>query len=169
MAGTPRRRKSSPTTLNRKSAAKTAKSTSAAQAPAADPVVQELQARIAAGKIIFDFDKQRKELLGLSTGTRVTRKLQSLVLKVSDLAGQQIRISSVVRNDGGHHGRGRAFDIGNEEIARTLMPRVATNAQVAALEIDEIIFDATIAGEANRNKWNYDLGVKHNYNSVTLN
>jgi hypothetical protein len=137
---------------------------------AIDPIVQKLQDLIAAGKIIFDSDTQRKQLLGLNTGTKVTRKAQSLVLKLSELAGQTIRISSLVRvGDPGHHGSGRAVDIGNEEIAGTLLPRVATNAQVAALEIDELIFDAAIAGETDRNKWNYDRGVKHDYNPATLN
>jgi hypothetical protein len=68
----------------------------------------------------------------------------------------------------GHHGSGRAVDIGNEEIAGSLLPQVATDAQVAALKIDELIFDATVAGQSPRNKWNYDRGVKHNYDSATL-
>jgi hypothetical protein len=137
---------------------------------AADPVVQKLKDQIAAGKIVFDAanaTKLKKELLGEAAGTNATKKLQALVLKLSELASPNIRISSIVRTEG-HHGSGRAVDIGNEEIAGALLPQVATDAQVAALEIDEIIFDATVAGESDRNHWNYDQGAKHSYNSETL-
>lgn len=44
----------------------------------------------------------------------MTPALQALVLELSRLA--QIRISSLIRGSG-HHGMGRAVDIGNEEIA----------------------------------------------------
>jgi hypothetical protein len=136
-------------------------------AAASDPVVEALKAQIAAGKIIFDAARLKTQLLGLNAGTRVTRKLQSLVLELSRLASPNIRISSLVRT-AGHHGSGRAVDIGNEEIAGSLLPRVATDAQVAALGIDELIFDATVAGQSPRNKWNYDRGVKHDYSPATL-
>jgi hypothetical protein len=142
----------------------------AARAAAQGPVVEALKAQIAAGKIIFDAPNEtrlKNQLLGLNNGTRVTGKLQSLVLELSRLAARQIRISSLVRSSG-HHGSGRAVDIGNEEIAGALLPQVATDAKVAALAIDELIFDATVAGESPRNKWNYDRGVKHNFNAATL-
>jgi len=90
---------------------------------------------------------------------------QKLVLDLSNRA--TIRISSVVRSEG-HHGSGRAVDIGNEGIARTLLPAIATDATVKQLSIDELIFDATVAGKDNRNEWNYDQGKKHNYNNKTL-
>jgi hypothetical protein len=105
-------------------------------------------------------------LLGENAGTKVTASLQALVLEVSRL--RSIRISSIVRNEG-HHGRGRAFDVGNEEIAGALLPHIATDERVAELNIDELIFDATVAGQSDRNKWNYDQGRKHNFNSTTLN
>jgi hypothetical protein len=141
-----------------------------ARAVAQGPVVEALKAQIAVGRIIFDSPNEtrlKNQLLGLNTGTRVTGKLQSLVLELSRLAPRRIRISSLVRSSG-HHGSGRAVDIGNEEIAGALLPQVATDAKVAALGIDELIFDATVAGELSRNKWNYDRGVKHNYNAATL-
>jgi hypothetical protein len=169
-AATSAKRKSIAGTRTRKTSPRRSVRLGFAMALAADPVVEKLKQLIAAKKIIFDADRHRKSLLGLSTGTNATRKLQSLVLKLSELAVQQIRISSVVRTGGGsHHVTGRAVDIGNEEIADTLLPLVATDVQVAALQIDELIFDATKAGETNPNKWNYDRGVKHNYGAATLN
>jgi len=131
-------------------------------------VVDELKAQITAGRIIFDPPpgKLKNELLGENDGTQVSELLQKLVLEVSRL--QKIRISSIVRN-AGHHGEGRAFDVGNEEIAAMLLPAIATDAKVLELRIDEIIFDATIAGQSDRNHWNYDVGLKHNYDSKTLN
>lgn len=151
-----------PKAARRKKSAVTARA-----AGAQDPVVEQLTAQIAAGRIIFDAARLKNQLLGLGRGTRVTRKLQALVLQLSRLASPNIRISSLVRS-AGHHGAGRAVDIGNEEIAGSLLALVATDAQVAALEIDELIFDATVAGQSPRNKWNYDRGAKHNYNSATL-
>ena len=163
-----RKRKRVTKTAKRKRVAKTARRKRRATR-AADPVVEKLKQLIADDKIIFDADRHRKSLLGLSTGINATRKLQALVLALSELAGQQMRISSVVRAGGGsHHGPGRAVDIGNEEIARTLLPRVATDAQVAALGIDELIFDATVAGRSDPNEWNYDRGRKHDYGPATL-
>ena len=100
----------------------------------------------------------------------MTRKLQALVLTLSELAPSQIRISSLIRaGTESHHGSGRAVDIGNEEIAPALLPGLATDAKVAALGIDELIFDAALAGHADRNKWNYDQGRKHSFNTATLN
>ncbi len=133
-------------------------------------VVTDLKAQIAAGKIIFDAgeeDKLEKELLGQNTGTRVTAKLQSLVLELSKRVSSKIRVSSLVRS-GGTHGAGRAVDVGNEEIAGGLLPQVATPAEVAALNIDDIIFDAQVAGKTDRNHWNYNAGIKHNFDKPTL-
>jgi hypothetical protein len=127
----------------------------------------DLKDQITNGRITFDKDDLRKELLGENTGpTKVTEKLQRLVLEVSKL--QKIKISSIIRISG-LHGSGRAFDIGNEEIAGTLLPLIATNAKVAELNIDEIIFDAKVANPLHdRNKWNYDQGAKWNYDNATL-
>ena len=131
-------------------------------------VEDKLKEQIDAGKIIFDAGSEtrlKKELLRQNTGTKVTTKVQKLVLELSKL--KNLRISSLVRASG-HHGSGRAVDIGNEAIAGDLLPLVATDSKVAELDIDEIIFDAAVAGEANRNKWNYDQGATHSYNSATL-
>jgi hypothetical protein len=136
-------------------------------------VVDDLRAQITSGRIIFDNAtagqgaRLRRELLGQNAGTKVTPRLQALVLEVSRL--QPIRISSIIRSgSSSRHVVGRAFDVGNESVASALLPQIATNARVAALGIDEIIFDASVAGESNRNKWNYDSGHKHNFDSDTL-
>lgn len=127
--------------------------------------VEELEAHIESGQISFDPDKPNleKELLGTSSGTNATAKLQELVVKLADTA--KIRISSIIRT-GGHHATGRAVDIGNEDIAGALLPTAVT--KIAAWNIDEIIFDAGGATLVLRNKWNYDQGVKHSYNAATL-
>jgi hypothetical protein len=135
-------------------------------------VVDDLREQINTGRIIFDppagtSQRLRKELLGENSGTKVTESLQRLVLEVSRLS--KIRISDILRpGSSSHHARGRAFDVGNEEIGASLLPGIATDAKVAALNIDEIIFDARIAGQADRNKWNYDRGLRHDYSSSTL-
>jgi hypothetical protein len=129
-------------------------------------VVEKLRQQIMANRIKFDSTVLQQQLLGLNTGTRVTARLQSLVLKLSALA--VLRISSLVRAGmGSHHTEGRAVDIGNEEIAGALLPLVATDAQVAALGIDELIFDGGLLGQ-DRNKWNYDAGRKHSFGTATL-
>lgn len=129
-------------------------------------VVDELREKIDEGRIVFDAPSLRGELLGENAGTRVSPALQALVLELSLLA--QIRVSSLVRASG-HHGSGRAVDIGNEGIAATLLPQIATDARVQALGIDEIIFDASVVGEQDRNRWNYDRGQRHDYDAATLN
>lgn len=63
--------------------------------------------------------------------------------------------------EGSHHGSGRAVDIGNEGIAASLLPQVATDEKVVELEIDELILDVCVAGQSNRYVWNYDLGSEH--------
>jgi hypothetical protein len=136
---------------------------------AAGPVVDKLKANIAAGKIIFDKPALENELLGLNAGTKVTPKLQALVLKLCDMT-PVIRISSLVRPAAGsHHAEGRAVDIGNEEIAAALLPQIATAQQVGALGIDELIFDARRINPANDpNKFNFDEGKKHDFNPGTI-
>lgn len=134
-------------------------------------VVDDLKAQIAANKITFDSgsaDRLRKELLGVEPG--ITEKLQKLVLELAKVSPRSLRISSILRaTAGSHHTIGRAVDIGNEEIASYLLPLVATNAQVAALGIDEIIFDAKVAGQSDSNVWNFDRGQPHSYDRATLN
>lgn len=125
-------------------------------------VIDELRDHIAKKRIIFDRPDLEDELLG----SDVTAELQALVSHLASL--EKLRISSIVRNEG-HHGRGRAFDIGNEEIAKSLLPQIATDAEVAKWSIDELIFDAKKADSSfDRNKWNYDLGAKHAYPASTL-
>lgn len=136
-------------------------------------VVDDLREQIEAGRIIFDNAspgqgaRLRRELLGQNAGTKVTRALQTLALEVSRL--QRIRISSIIRTgSSSRHIVGRAFDVGNEEVAGALLPEIATDERVEEFGIDEIIFDARVAGESNRNRWNYDNGHRHNFDSATL-
>lgn len=136
-------------------------------------VVDDLRERIEVGRIIFDNAspgqgaRLRRELLGQNAGTKVTRALQALALEVSRL--QPIRISSIIRSgSSSRHVVGRAFDVGNEEIAGALLPEIATDERVEEFGIDEIIFDARVAGESNRNRWNYDNGHRHSYDAATL-
>jgi hypothetical protein len=49
-----------------------------------------------------------------------------------------------------------------------LLPSVATAEQVTKLAINKIIFDAGVAGQADRNIWNIDSGVPHSYDDATL-
>jgi N-acetylmuramoyl-L-alanine amidase len=127
-----------------------------------------LEQQIAAGRIIFDKAGLRDELLGRNAGLKVTTKLQTLVLRLCELT-PVIRISSLVRpGTSSHHGSGCAVDIGNEEIAAALLPALATDARIAELGIDELIFDAGRLGHADRNKWNYDRGSKHKFDIGTL-
>lgn len=125
-------------------------------------VVDDLKDQITRKRITFDKPELKDQLLGPD----VTAELQDLVHHLSTL--EKLRISSIVRQEG-HHGAGRAFDVGNEEVARTLLPQVATAAEVARWKIDEIIFDARKADAGNdRNKWNFDAGAKHAYDAATL-
>ena len=127
-----------------------------------------LEQQIAAGRIIFDNASLRDQLLGRNAGLKVTTKLQTLVLRLCELT-PFIRISSLVRpGTSSHHGSGCAVDIGNEEIAAALLPALATDARIAELGIDELIFDAGRLGHSDRNKWNYDRGSKHNFDIGTL-
>lgn len=136
-------------------------------------VVDDLRDQITSGRIIFDNAQAgqgarlRRELLGQNAGTKVTPSLQALALEVSRL--RPIRISSIIRSGvSSRHVVGRAFDVGNEEVASELLPLIATDARVAEFDIDEIIFDAGVAGQSNRNRWNYDRGIRHNYDAATL-
>ena len=139
-------------------------------------VTDDLKAQITAGVIRFDppattAERLKQELLGENTGTQVTEKLQKLVLELSRTidSGKHLRISSIIRNEG-HHGSGRAFDVGNEDIADHLLrvKQIATDPKVQNLGIDEIIFDAGGNTLAMRNQWNYDQGARHDYNTATL-
>ena len=133
-------------------------------------LVERLRAQIKAGKIIFDNPSLQSQLLRLNVGTKVTPKLQALVLKLCDLT-PVIRISSLVRSGGGSfHALGQAVDIGNQEIAGALLPQIATPQQVAALGIDELIFDARLINRDNdANKFNFNEGARFSFNAATIN
>jgi len=131
----------------------------------ANSTVSALEKHIQNGKIKFDTSSLEAELLGKNQGQKITKNLQELVLHLADTIATHIRISSLLRGSG-HHGAGRAVDIGNEEIAKDILPEIM--ALVGALSIDELIFDASVAGKADRNEWNYDKGKKHEYDTATL-
>ena len=149
-------------------------------------VEEKLETKIDEGKIIFDGPSNvsarlKSELLRENSGQKITEDLQKLVLHLSEIVGTKIRISSLVRNSVNFkpvlqkhfnmfagHPSGESVDIGNEEVAKDLLSQVANDAEVSRLKIDEIIFDAKISGEDDRNFWNYDGGEKHQYNSDTL-
>ena len=135
---------------------------------AGGPIVQKLRALIDSGAIIFDKASLKDELLGLNAGVKVTPKLQAFVVKLSGLAApRKIRISSLIRpGTGSHHTEGRAVDIGNQEIATALLPKIATDEQVRNLGIDELIFNA---GFPSPQRFNYDQGVRHEFDQTTLN
>ncbi|WP_051448260.1 phage tail tip lysozyme [Bradyrhizobium sp. WSM1417] len=128
-----------------------------------------LQQLISDGRITFDSPILREQLLGLNTGTKVTPKLQALVLRLCDLT-PHIQISSLVRSGGGSfHNIGRAVDIGNQEIAGALLPQIATQQMVTELRIDELIFDARIINPHNDpNKFNFNEGHPHPFSPGTI-
>ncbi|WP_437995660.1 hypothetical protein WMF26_31070 [Sorangium sp. So ce185] len=134
--------------------------------------VDELNALIAAGRLLFDppnGDLLRGELLGIPPARPVHARVRTLVVALcGKVPGKKIRIASLIRNDKKHHGEARAVDVGNEEIARDLLPLVATQAEVDRLHIDELIFDAALVGESNRNKFNFRGGKPHKYDDATL-
>jgi len=133
--------------------------------PARD-VTAELRAQIRAGKIRFDVPELQAELLG----TSVDRKLQELVVFLAMSVGTYIKISNILRTAGDSaHVAGRAVDIGNEDVAADLLARVARQDAVDDYHIDEIIFDAAVAGKEDRNIWNFDRGAPHAYAVATLN
>jgi len=124
-------------------------------------VVQQLESLIAANKIRFDEPRLKQELLRANSGLKISPKLQALVLKLVALVKptEHLRISSLVRASAGHHGAGRAVDIGNQEIARDFLPQFATPAKVAALGIDELIYNAGGLDAARPQKFNFNDGA----------
>jgi hypothetical protein len=138
--------------------------TAALAATTTSAAVEKLKEKIANKLITFDSADLQDQLL-----TKVTPKLQEFVVALSDISPDALKISSLIRDSGGSfHKLGRAVDIGNEMIASNLLPLVATDDKVAELGIDELIFDAAVVKEADRNKWNYDAGKKHKYDPATL-
>lgn len=136
-------------------------------------VKEQLQQQITKGKIVFDNNSAelKQQLLMENAGQLISEKLQKLVVFLADAVDTSIRISSIVRdpNTDSHHGRRRAVDIGNEEIAAKLLPKLAGTPNIALYDIDEIIFNAGGALPASINKWNYNNGKPHQYDAATLN
>lgn len=133
-------------------------------------VIDDLNQLIAAGRLTFQSEALKHELLGLPPAVPPEQKVQALVVALCRKSPTtSIQISSLRRPDSVHHAAGRAVDIGNEEIAGTLLPLVGTQEFVNANAIDELIFDATlIPGEGDSNKYNFDGGVSHDYNDATI-
>lgn len=131
----------------------------------------KLNKQIKDKKIEFDVAKLEQlenVLLRRNSGTRVVPQLQELICKLSELA--RVRIGSLVRSDDmHHHDDGWACDITNIEDARALLSSFATDVKVEKFGIGDIIFDAGVAGEADRNKWNYYKGEKYSFDDGTLN
>ncbi len=133
--------------------------------------VASLQALIDAGRLTFDVGNAellKRELLGIPPANPVNANVQRLVVAMCGATpNRALRVSSLIRNEG-HHSTGLAVDIGNEELAAELLPRIAIQTEVTRLGIDEIIFDASLAGDANRNRYNFDRGSPHAYDNATL-
>ena len=133
---------------------------------------QTLIEQINSGKIVFDNNSSelKTQLLGENAGQLITESLQKLILFLSRNTASYIRISSIVRDTEApsHHGKRRAVDIGNEEIAEEILGVISNDLQVSLHNIDEIIFDAGGATPLSRNKWNYNNGVRHEFNNATL-
>lgn len=129
----------------------------------------QLQQKIDEQKITFEAGKPRlrEQLLRTNSGPVITPKLQSLVLTLATLSPDPIQISEFPQATDDPDA-GRAVTIGNEDIAGRLLPLVANPEQVAKLDIGKIIFDASVAGQSDRNMWNYSSGTQHSYDLATL-
>ncbi|RAX37836.1 cell wall hydrolase [Rhizobium tropici] len=133
-------------------------------------VIKLLREYIAANKIRFQppKDKLRGMLLGTGPGT-ATPSLRRLVLHLAGVVDTFIEISSIVRPGGGSfHQSGQAVDIGNEDIASSLLPKVAIQSIVDQFKIDEIIFDSRKIGEKT-NRFNFNGGKPFSYDEATIN
>ncbi len=130
---------------------------------------QELDRLVSTGRIVFDDARTLRPQLSGQTSPW----LQDLVIRVAAI-GPTLRVSSVV--GGTHeptslHYAGRAFDLGNEEIAATVVPTIATNTD--SWHIDELIFDASMLNgpdgrPLDENLWNYKRGAKFSYSAGVL-
>ncbi len=135
--------------------------------------VQQLKSLINSGKIIFDNNSTqlRQQLLQEIAGQLISEKLQKLVVFLAESTDTHIRISSIVRNPNilSDHGKRTAVDIGNEEIANSLLPKLAIPSNIALFDIDEIIFNAGGALPSGPNRWNYKNGSPFNFSDGVLN
>lgn len=136
------------------------------------PLDQQLQEMIEK-TITFDPCKgelQDQLLRKNTSGTQITGKLQKLVLELSKMSSPEkpVRIRDLLLpSTDALHVAGRAVNIG-PDFAASLLPQVATDAKVKELGIEEVIFDAAVVNEGDRNKWNYGAGVKHEYDATVL-
>jgi hypothetical protein len=136
-------------------------------------IKDQLIKQINAGKISFDNNsvELRQQLLQENAGQLISEKLQKLILFMSTAIESSIRISSIVRNPDvpSDHGKRRAVDIGNEEIAAKLLPIIGAAPNVSLYDIDEIIFNAGGQLPSGPNRWNFKNGKPHHYDNATLN
>lgn len=136
-----------------------------------DEITKLLREHIANGKIRFQppKDKLRGMLLGTGNDGSATPRLRRLVLHLASVVDTFIEISSIVRPGGGSfHKTGQAVDIGNEEVAGKLLPKVAIQSVVDQFEIDEIIFDSRKIG-AKTNRFNFNEGRPFVFDDATIN
>ncbi|MES0042243.1 cell wall hydrolase [Mesorhizobium sp. M0091] len=130
-----------------------------------------LREHIANGKVRFQppKDKLRGMLLGTGNDGSATPLLRRLVLHLASVVDTFIEISSIVRPGGGSfHQTGQAVDIGNEDIAGKLLPKVAIQSVVDQFRIDEIIFDSRKVG-FKTNRFNFNGGSPHTFDDTTIN
>jgi hypothetical protein len=137
-------------------------------------IVKLLREQIAAGKIRFQApqEKLKAMLLGKpEDGVSVTSKLQRLVFHLATITDTFIEVSSIIRpaSAGSLHKAGRAIDLGNENIAPSLLPKVAIQSVVDQFGIDEVIFDARKMGVDNPNRFNFNQGHPHAFDVGTIN
>jgi uncharacterized protein YbaA (DUF1428 family) len=136
-----------------------------------DDITKLLREHIASGKIRFQppKDKLRGMLLGTGSDGSATPLLRRLVLHLASVVDTFIEISSIVRPGGdSFHQTGQAVDIGNEDVAGKLLPKVAIQSVVDQFKIDEIIFDSRKIG-SKTNRYNFNEGRPFAFDDATIN
>ncbi|NEI31731.1 cell wall hydrolase [Rhizobium ruizarguesonis] len=136
-----------------------------------DDVGKLLREHIANGKVRFQSPKEklRGMLLGTGADGSATPALRRLVLHLASVVDTFIEISSIVRPGGGSfHETGQAVDIGNEDVAASLLPKVAIQSVVDQFGIDEIIFDSRKIGHKT-NRFNFNEGRPFAFSDNTIN
>lgn len=123
---------------------------------------------VAAKKILVDSSNPTNDVKN-GVVQETTLRTVITVAEYANSKGGAIRISVFKSGHkaGTWHEKGYAFDIGNEELAKILMPWLKENSK--SLKLNELIFDNNTAGvNRSSNYYNLDEGVPHNYNSSTL-
>ncbi|PDT50846.1 MULTISPECIES: cell wall hydrolase [Sinorhizobium] len=136
-----------------------------------EDVVELLREHISNGKVRFQppKDKFRGMLLGTGHDGSAVPPLRRLVLHLASVVDTFIEISSIVRPNGGSfHQVGQAVDIGNEDVAEKLLPKVAIQSVVDRFGIDEIIFDSRKIGHKT-NRFNFNGGRPFAFDDATIN